>query len=372
MTPLELLEPVVRDVIAPAAVDNDTHARYPRSALEALGRAGLLGLISAKSVGGMGCGLREAAEVIERIGQECPSTAMVVTMHYSAVDVIERYGSESIRREIAAGRHVSTLAVSETGSRSHIWAPVGTATPQGDNVMLDAHKSMTTSAGEANSYVWSSRAAAVEGNTLWLVPSRTPGLTVPARYDGLGLRGNASSPIIARGVLIPAANRLGADGAAEHIMHAELLPVFVTLIASTSVGLMEGILRRTVAHVAATRFADVGSTLADLPTIRAYIARAKIRADQAKTLRDDTIVALAARRADAPLRMMEVKVSAAEAALEVTDVAMRVCGGAAFRKDVGIERLFRDSRAASIMAPTSDVLFDMIGAALTDAAKAAQ
>jgi alkylation response protein AidB-like acyl-CoA dehydrogenase len=40
---------------------------------------------------------------------------------------------------------------------------------------------------------------------------------------------------------------------------------------------------------------------------------------------------------------------------------MRVCGGAAFRKDVGIERLFRDSRAAAIMAPTSDVLFDLTG-----------
>ena len=67
------------------------------------------------------------------------------------------------------------------------------------------------------------------------------------------------------------------------------------------------------------------------------------------------------------LRVLEVKASAAEAALEVTDTAMRICGGAAFRKDVGIERLFRDARAASIMAPTSDVLYDFIGNALCDA-----
>jgi alkylation response protein AidB-like acyl-CoA dehydrogenase len=43
---------------------------------------------------------------------------------------------------------------------------------------------------------------------------------------------------------------------------------------------------------------------------------------------------------------------------------MRVCGGAAFRKEVGIERLFRDARAASVMAPTSDVLYDFIGKAV--------
>jgi alkylation response protein AidB-like acyl-CoA dehydrogenase len=47
----------------------------------------------------------------------------------------------------------------------------------------------------------------------------------------------------------------------------------------------------------------------------------------------------------------------------VTDLAMRVCGGAAFRRDVGIERYFRDARAATVMAPTTDVLYDFIGKA---------
>ncbi|CAB3789395.1 hypothetical protein LMG28138_02758 [Pararobbsia alpina] len=85
-----------------------------------------------------------------------------------------------------------------------------------------------------------------------------------------------------------------------------------------------------------------------------------------RTLRDDTLAAMAAGRPDTMLRVLEVKASAAEATLEVTDTAMRICGGAAFRKEVGIERLFRDARAASIMAPTSDVLYDFIGRVLCD------
>jgi alkylation response protein AidB-like acyl-CoA dehydrogenase len=84
----------------------------------------------------------------------------------------------------------------------------------------------------------------------------------------------------------------------------------------------------------------------------------------ARLLRDDTLTALATNRVDAMLRVMEMKAAAAEAALEVTDIAMRVCGGAAFRKDVGVERYFRDARAASVMAPTSDVLYDFIGKAV--------
>ena len=83
-----------------------------------------------------------------------------------------------------------------------------------------------------------------------------------------------------------------------------------------------------------------------------------------RTLRDDTLAALAANRPDAMLRVMQVKAAAAEAALTVTDTAMGVCGGAAFRKDAGVERFFRDARAASIMAPTSDVLYDFIGKAV--------
>ncbi|XJC77810.1 acyl-CoA dehydrogenase family protein [Delftia tsuruhatensis] len=66
--------------------------------------------------------------------------------------------------------------------------------------------------------------------------------------------------------------------------------------------------------------------------------------------------------------MLQSKAAAAEAALEVTDIAMRVCGGAAFRKELGIERLFRDARAASVMAPTTDVIYDMLGKGMCDAA----
>ena len=46
-------------------------------------------------------------------------------------------------------------------------------------------------------------------------------------------------------------------------------------------------------------------------------------------------------------------------------IAMRVCGGTAFRKEVGIERSVRDARAARVMAPTTDVLYDFIGKAVT-------
>ena len=64
------------------------------------------------------------------------------------------------------------------------------------------------------------------------------------------------------------------------------------------------------------------------------------------------------------MKRLEVKAGAGDAALEVTDLAMRVCGGSAFRKEVGVERHFRDARAATVMAPTTDALYDFIGRAV--------
>jgi alkylation response protein AidB-like acyl-CoA dehydrogenase len=76
--------------------------------------------------------------------------------------------------------------------------------------------------------------------------------------------------------------------------------------------------------------------------------------DMSRALLLDGLAALEKGREDAMLRVLEVKAATGEASTEVTDLAMRVCGGAAFRKEVGVERNFRDARAATVMAPTTD------------------
>lgn len=260
---------------------------------------------------------------------------------------------------------MSTLAFSEAGSRSHFWAPLSTAQPDGDDVLLDAHKSWVTSAGEADSYVWTSRPTTGDpGATLWLVPATADGLTVAGAFDGLGLRGNASSPIQASGVRVPTANRLGDDGAGLDLALGVVLPVFQILNASCSLGLMDAGVAKAVAHATSARFEHLGQTLADQPVARQHLAAMRNRADAAAALVDDAVIALATGRADAPLRMLQSKAVAGDTALAVLDEAMRVGGGAAFRKDVGIERHFRDARASAVMAPTVDALQDFIGRAV--------
>jgi alkylation response protein AidB-like acyl-CoA dehydrogenase len=364
---MDKLNKIVEEIIAPMAVEIDQMGAFPRAGMQALGEAGLLGLISATEVGGLGQGHRAAALAVERVAQACASTAMVLCMHYAGTAVIEAHGPRKVREHIAGGYHITTLAFSEVGSRSHFWAPVSTASPvPGDGmVTLDAKKSWATSAGQADSYVWSSRPLAAEGaSTIWLVPGSTDGLKIPAPFNGLGMRGNNSSPVLADGVVISNAAMLGPDGGGFDIMMGVVLPYFQVMNAACSLGIMEAATKNTAAHVSGTKFEYTGSSLADLPTIRAYIARMQVKTDMVKGLLLDTLSALESGREDTMLRVLEIKAAAGETATEVTDLAMRVCGGAAFRKEVGVERNFRDARAATVMAPTTDVLYDFIGKAV--------
>jgi isovaleryl-CoA dehydrogenase len=358
-----VLAELVSDVIGPAAPTVDTQGRFPRESIDALGQAGFLGLLSAPEVGGTGGSLADAAETVRTIASACGSTAMVLTMHYAAVSVLERFADDHVRAAIAAGSHLSTLAVSEVGSRSHFWAPVGTATRgAGEAVLLDAAKSWVTSAGHADSYVWSSRPLAADGPmTLWHVPAGAAGLTVNGTFDGLGLRGNASSPMTATGV-IPSA-MLGGDGQGLDLALAIVLPTFLVLNAAFSIGLMQSLVAAAGTHLSQSRLTHLDQSLAEQPELRRAYARLLTLADQAGLLLDDTLAALGTGRADAMLRVLQVKAVAAEAAAEVSDGVMRLCGGSAFRKDLGIERRFRDSLAARVMAPTTEALHDFVGRA---------
>jgi alkylation response protein AidB-like acyl-CoA dehydrogenase len=88
-------------------------------------------------------------------------------------------------------------------------------------------------------------------------------------------------------------------------------------------------------------------------------------ADRVRAFLSDTLSALETSRADAQLRVLEVKAVGAEDAVAGCDLAMKLCGGAAFRKETGIERHFRDSLAARVMAPTTDALLDFVGRAVS-------
>ena len=367
-TALSKAKEIADRVLAPAARQNDKEGRFSSESVEALGRAGLLGVMLPVEVGGSGLGPGTFANVTATLAEADASVAMVYLMHKCAAATIvaARQGASvaQILQDIAAGRHLSTLAFSEAGSRSHFWTPVSRARQNRTGVLITAKKSWVTSAGHAQSYVVSSLAPEAAGPTdsvLYLVPASARGLSVAGPWDGLGLRANASAPMILDDCEVSSQLQLTDDSAGFKAMLEVVLPLFNLGAASVALGLCRAAVAGTAAHLKSARFEHLGQTLGEsLPTLRAQLATMQIDTDGLSTRLDDLVDHLERPRDTTMLRVLECKAAAGDVAIAVTSVAMRVCGGSAFSKHMNVERLFRDAHAGAVMAPTGDVLREFI------------
>jgi alkylation response protein AidB-like acyl-CoA dehydrogenase len=363
---------IAETVLRPAAWANDREGRFSTEAVDALGNAGLLAMSLSTEVGGLALGPRAFADVMTILAEADASVAMVYLMHTLATATIAAAPRNDvfnqILRDIGAGRHLSTLAFSEAGSRSHFWAPVSRARANGGGVVLSARKSFVTSAGFAHSYIVSALSPTAVGateSTLYLVPRESPGLSVSGPWDGLGLRANASAPMQLEDCAIPSTHRLTDDSAGFATMLNVVLPQFNLGSACVALGLCRAAVAAVTTHLKTARFEHLGQSLGEaLPTLRALLAGMVIETDGLAARINDLVDHLERPHETTMLRVLETKAAAGETAISVASAAMRAAGGAAFSRHTSIDRLFRDAHAGSVMAPTSDVLRDLIGKAV--------
>jgi len=355
--------------IGPDAARVDREGTFPEGSIGALGQCGLLGLNVPLEFGGRGQGPRTIAAVLEVVGRHCSSTAMIYLMHLCGIACYAASPEKTAAqlRAAAQGKHLSTLAFSEAGSRSHFWVPISRAAAVNGGVHVSASKSFVTSAGRADGYVVSTLAPnAMQPleTSLYMMLRDDKGLRVSGAWKGVGMRGNASAPMTLENVALADDRALSAPGKGLDMMLGVALPVFQIGSAAIAVGIAEAAVQATIGHLTHARFEDTHDTLAQLPTLRARVAEMRVQTDCARAHLVAVLDSLESPGPETQLLVLEVKAAATEAAVAVTDTAMRACGGAAFGGAHGIERLFRDARAPIVMAPTTDQAYDFIGRAL--------
>ena len=359
---------IAKDVAGPVAADVDAKARFPREAVSAVQSKGLAGLTVPAEAGGKGQGPRAFCAVVEELAMACPSTAMVYTMHVSATMAIVASKTlahrSSVLKDISAGKHLTTLALSEKGSRSVFWIPISKL--NGDTT--SAQKSWVTSAGNADSYVADAglpNAKSPLESLLYLVERKSPGVKVVSPFQGLGLRGNDSAPVSFENVKVPKESLVCAAGEGIGVMLQVILPWFAIGSAAVAHGICRAAIASTIGHLSGAGFEFNNSKLRDLPNLRSRLAQMMVRTEQSRALLGYTLGLMEKPIEATPLYVLQSRLSAIQTAVDVTDLAMKTCGGAAFSSHLPIERLFRDARAGWVMAPTVDHLEDLVGKALT-------
>ena len=363
---------IARDVLSKHAVAVDEDGAFPRDSIAELSRQGLLGLCVPEENKGLGLGPRAFAGVTEELALHCGSTAMIYVMHVSAAQAMVSSSvlaeRDALLREIAGGRHLTTLAFSEKGSRSQFWAPVSKLEERNGSFVTSAMKSWVTSAGHADSYVSSGQkplAASPLESTLYLVRTDHDGVRSAGAFRGLGLRGNDSAPVALESYAVARGDLITAPGDGATAMLKVVLPWFSIGTAAMANGICRAAVATTVEHLGTTGFEHTGTALRDLPVLRARLAQMSVLTEQSRALLGRTLLEMEHPTDATPLFVLQTRLAALQAAKAVTELGMATCGGAAYSKHLGMERIFRDAQAGWVMAPTVDHLNDFIGRALT-------
>jgi alkylation response protein AidB-like acyl-CoA dehydrogenase len=184
-------------------------------------------------------------------------------------------------------------------------------------------------------------------------------------FNGLGLRGNDSAPVDIENYRLGDRDLLCAMGDGTIMTRDVVLPWFCVGTAALANGLCLAAVEQITAHLTGSRFEHDGTDLRDLPILRARLAQMSVRTEQARALLGYTVAELDNPSATTPVYVLQSRLASLQAAVDVTDLAMKAGGGAAFSKQMPLERLFRDARAGWVMAPTVDHLQEFVGRALT-------
>lgn len=365
---------LVDEVIRPNAERIDRTGEFPRDNLRALARAGWNSVLFPSSLGGLGLGHPELAVVAEEIGRACASTALVYVMHVGAAQTIALYGNDDQRRRyVGAARDglVGTYSTSEKASGGHWWFNFSEARRDGDDYLVSAEKSFTTSAGQADYYVLQTRSPEAKRPTditFFIVDGKSPGITA-GPWDALGVHGNHSGPIKYENVKVARRDRLGEEGQGKDIIYHGVSPVYLIGLAGAWHGVARGALEEVTAYATKTVHRDFDRRLADYQILRQQLAEAKVAVESVRPWQEalgralDDLQAKGAPQGELLLPLTELKVHAAEVANRVTKLALDVSGGYGYKRGP-LERAFRDARAAIGMGPSNNIAREWIGKTL--------
>ena len=366
---------VAREVLATHAERWDASAAWPEEGIRALLEAGLGGLVVPTEHGGMGLGLRGLLEVCAILGEVDASTALCFGMHcVGAACIAAKPGgaSRDLLDEIVAGRHLTTLALSEPGTGAHFYLPETSMSVTEDTTLylVDGAKAFVTNGGHADSYVTSTVATepdAPPGHfSMVVVDADTPGLKWGDPWSGWGMRGNASRTLVLDHASVPVRNRLGDEGDQIWYVFSVVAPYFLIAMSGTYLGISIRAVDEATRHLKRRTYTHSGRRLAESDVLQHRLGSLWAELSRTRQLCRWAADAGDSQSPDALPAVCSAKAEVARASVNIVNECMTLMGGTAYRDGSILHRLLRDARAAHVMSPTTDLLYTWVGRSQLD------
>lgn len=362
--------------IAARADAADRAGRLPPEDIAALKAARCTGWSVPREHGGWGLTMREHVEAQMALAEGSGATAIVLAMTgqiFGHARETQPWPAEDYERFCAwaaEGAFFNSVASEPAmGSPSRGAFFRTRAERDGDCWRINGHKNWITG-GEHLDYMLVSLSVD-DGTGLMLVPNGLPGIEWQHTWgDALSLRASSSDDVFFHDVRVPVDHLISRADGPKKTPNAW----FPMLLAATYLGVA------TAARDAIIRYAlervptNLGKPIATLPKIQRQIGEIDMALQAARLMLLDTAAAWTGtleNRSQVYPRVVLAKHLASETAIDVTDRALRIAGGAALSHDLPLERYFRDVRAGAFQPPSGDTALEMIGRSAIEAVQAA-
>ena len=357
--------------IAARAADVDRTEDYPWDNVEALAKAGFMGMTIPETHGGRGLSYMDAVLVIEQMARRCGVTGRIaVEANMGAIGAIMAYGTreqQALAASLVLGGDKPAICITEPDAGSAATEMTTTAVRRGDRFIINGTKHWITGGGVSRLHLVFARVVD-DGEDKGIggfiaVRDETKGLVIGAREPAMGLRGIPETQVIFEDMEVPDAMALPAPGGYARGFAALMRAYNAQRVGAATVA--QGI--ATGAYELALDYArqreQFGRPIAEFQGLQWMLADMSIGLAAAQGL-----IYKAATNAGTGFPDMQeaaqAKILSSETAIKVTNDALQIHGAMGYSRNLPLERMARDARMFTIGGGTAQLLRNQVAASI--------
>jgi alkylation response protein AidB-like acyl-CoA dehydrogenase len=334
---------------------------FSYTAWKACAKFGIQGMPIPAELGGAGADILTTVLVMEGLGYGCHDNGLIFSLNaqmWSLQLPLLKFGSPEQHKKylpgLISGDLIGVHAMTEPDSGSDAFSLRTTVERRGDDYVLNGTKLYITNAPVADVilvFAAMPGKSKMAGLSAFFVEKGTPGFSVSSGLGKMGLRTSPMGEVVLNDCVVPAANRLGSEGAGMAIFNSSMTWERSCILAS-ALGAMQRQLEASVEYARVRK--QFGQPIGKNQAVSGKIADMYLRVEAARLLIYRTAW-LGDQGKSVLAEAAAAKLFASEAWVASSLDAIQVHGAYGYTTESGVERDLRDAVASRIYSGTSEI-----------------
>jgi alkylation response protein AidB-like acyl-CoA dehydrogenase len=354
--------------IKPVASEYDRKEKYPHEVLDKAAENGMLGPNIPIEYGGAGYDTVDTMVIVEEMFAADPGVGLsLVSTAFGTENLIE-FGTEEQKEKflepVARGEMITGAAISEPQAGSDVSSISTEAEKDGDEWVINGNKMWITN-GTIADYVVAlvqtdpDAEGRYNGFSQILIETDRDGFEAEKITGKMGIRASDTAELIFNDVRVPEENLVGTRGAG-FLQQMQFFDETRTAVAAQGVGIARGAAERALQY--AEEREQFGREIGEFQAIQHKLSDMFTKIEAARLLTYKSAWAVDNDDDDTNLTKLAsmAKEYASRIAVDVTNEAVQIHGGAGYVDDFDVERFYRDAKITQIYEGTTEIQKNII------------